>query len=82
MTEESATVASRAKTQLARAGAWRLWEIAIWVVAIGAIFVLPGKSLILTEIAILALFAVSLDRLTLRSGETARLIVIRRGEGQ
>ena len=61
MTEESATVASRAKTQLARAGAWRLWEIAIWVVAIGAIFVLPGKSLILTEIAILALFAVSLD---------------------
>jgi branched-chain amino acid transport system permease protein len=61
MTEESATIASRAKTQLARAGAWRLWEIAIWVVAIGAIFVLPGKSLILTEIAILALFAVSLD---------------------
>jgi len=61
MTEESVTIASRAKTQLARAGAWRLWEIAIWVVAIGAIFVLPGKSLILTEIAILALFAVSLD---------------------
>ena len=61
MTEVTRNVLQRTKAQLARAGAWRPWEIAIWVVAIGAIFMLPGKSLILTEIAILALFAVSLD---------------------
>ena len=61
MTDATENVALRAQSQLARAGAWRLWEVAIWIVAIGAIFVLPGKSLILTEIAILALFAVSLD---------------------
>ena len=61
MTNSANNATPRAEAALARANAWRIWEIAIWVVAIGAIFVLPGKSLILTEIAILALFAVSLD---------------------
>jgi branched-chain amino acid transport system permease protein len=61
MTSAADNTAQRAEHQLVRAGTWRLWEIAIWVVAIAAISVLPGKSLILTEIAILALFAVSLD---------------------
>ncbi|MCD2172165.1 branched-chain amino acid ABC transporter permease [Rhizobium sp. C4] len=40
---------------------WRLWEIALWLLAVAAIFILPSQLLILTEIAILALFAVSLD---------------------
>ena len=61
MTEKTDTAMLRAEAQLARASAWRIWEIAIWIVALAAIFVLPGKSLILTEIAILALFAISLD---------------------
>ncbi len=46
---------------LKRSGRWQLWEIALWLVAVAMIFVLPSKMLILTEIAILALFAVSLD---------------------
>ncbi|MFB9948788.1 branched-chain amino acid ABC transporter permease [Rhizobium puerariae] len=39
----------------------RFYEIVVWVAALAAYFVLPSKMLILTEIAILALFAVSLD---------------------
>ncbi|WP_416064515.1 branched-chain amino acid ABC transporter permease [Rhizobium sp. ZK1] len=46
---------------LKRAGRWQIWEFALWLVAITAIFVLPSQMLILTEIAILALFAISLD---------------------
>lgn len=61
MTGGPGTTASKARAQLLRASGWRAWEFLIWIVAIGAIFALPGKSLILTEIAILALFAVSLD---------------------
>lgn len=53
--------AARALAQLRSASRWRIWEMLIWIVALGAIFVLPTKSLILTEIAILALFAISLD---------------------
>ena len=40
---------------------WRAWEIAIWIVAVAAIFLFPNRYLILTEIAWLALFALSLD---------------------
>jgi branched-chain amino acid transport system permease protein len=36
-------------------------EIAFWLVALAMIVLLPGRHLILTEIAILALFALSLD---------------------
>lgn len=61
MTGGTKAAAAQALSQLKGASRWRLWEIAIWVVALGAIFVLPAKSLILTEIAILALFAISLD---------------------
>ncbi|KEQ08371.1 branched-chain amino acid ABC transporter permease [Pseudorhizobium pelagicum] len=39
----------------------RFFEFIIWPAAVAAIFLLPSKMLILTEIAILALFAVSLD---------------------
>jgi len=47
--------------QLARRARWTPLEIAFWVVAFATIYVLPGRHLILTEIAIWALFALSLD---------------------
>ncbi|WEX10402.1 branched-chain amino acid ABC transporter permease [Chelativorans sp. AA-79] len=50
-----------AQAQLRRRGAWRAYEIALWLTAVALIFVLPSKALLLTEVAILALFAVSLD---------------------
>ncbi len=46
---------------LLNASRLRPWEIAIWVIAFAAPLVLPGHSLIVNEIAIVALFAVSLD---------------------
>lgn len=62
MTENSGTPATEtARDLLKQAGRWRIWEIALWLIAIAMIFVLPSKMLILTEIAILALFAISLD---------------------
>jgi branched-chain amino acid transport system permease protein len=40
---------------------WTRAEIAFWVIAAAAIYFVPNRHLILTEIAILALFALSLD---------------------
>jgi branched-chain amino acid transport system permease protein len=40
---------------------WQPLEIVFWLAALATVFLLPGKHLILTEIAILALFALSLD---------------------
>jgi branched-chain amino acid transport system permease protein len=39
----------------------KAWEPALWLVAFAAPWVLPGHALIVNEIAIVALFAVSLD---------------------
>ncbi|WP_454285865.1 branched-chain amino acid ABC transporter permease [Rhizobium arsenicireducens] len=50
-----------AQALLKQANRWRLWEIALWLLAVAMVFILPSKMLILTEIAILALFAISLD---------------------
>ena len=61
MKENMTNTAHQALSQLRSASRWRIWEIAIWIVALAVIFVLPSKALILTEIAILALFAISLD---------------------
>jgi branched-chain amino acid transport system permease protein len=47
--------------RMARASRWTPLEIAFWLVALASIWLLPNKHLILTEIAILALFALSLD---------------------
>jgi branched-chain amino acid transport system permease protein len=55
----AATVARR----LARRAHWRGAEIAFWAVAAASLILLPAKHLILTEIAILGLFALSLDLL-------------------
>ena len=62
MTEHTGMVTTEtARDLLKQAGRWRIWEIALWLIAIAMIVVLPSKMLILTEIAILALFAISLD---------------------
>lgn len=42
---------------------WKAWEVGFWLVALAAFFLLPTKLLLLNEIAILALFALSLDLL-------------------
>lgn len=50
-----------ASESLKRRARWRWPEIAFWLVAFGALFVPSGKHLILNEVAIFALFALSLD---------------------
>src|SRR5262245_16579713 len=47
--------------RLAARSRWHVLEIAFWLAALSTYFLLPGKHLILTEIAILGLFALSLD---------------------
>jgi branched-chain amino acid transport system permease protein len=46
---------------LARRARWRPAEIVFWLLAFAAVFLPPGKHLLLNEVAILALFALSLD---------------------
>jgi len=43
------------------AGRWRWWEVVLWAAALASPFVLSGHALIINEIAIVALFALSLD---------------------
>ncbi|MEO8152920.1 MAG: branched-chain amino acid ABC transporter permease [Rhizobacter sp.] len=52
---------SRVQASLKAAAAWRWWEIALGIVALGSLFLAGNHALLLNEIAILALFAVSLD---------------------
>ena len=47
--------------QLARTARWHPLEYAFWLAALASVFLLPGRHLILTEIAWLGLFALSLD---------------------
>ena len=49
------------KGRFAARGHWHPLEVLFWVAAFASYYLLPGKHLILTEIAILALFALSLD---------------------
>jgi len=46
---------------LATRARWSPLEYAFWLAALGSVFLLPGRHLILTEVAWLALFALSLD---------------------
>jgi branched-chain amino acid transport system permease protein len=46
---------------LTRRARWHPLEYVFWLAALASIFLLPGRHLILTEIAWLALFALSLD---------------------
>src|SRR5690606_40051523 len=48
---------------LERNRSWRLYEWLFWATAAAAWFLLPSKALLLNEIAILGLFALSLDLL-------------------
>src|SRR3989442_1909449 len=47
--------------RIARRARWSPLEYAFWLGAVASVFLLPGRHLILTEIAWLALFALSLD---------------------
>ncbi|HEX7045053.1 MAG TPA: branched-chain amino acid ABC transporter permease [Burkholderiales bacterium] len=49
------------RPRLVHAARWRPLELAVWLAAVAAYFLLPQHALILNEIAIFALFAVSLD---------------------
>ena len=47
--------------ELQHAGRWRLWEPLPWLVAFALPLLMPAHALIINEVAIVALFAVSLD---------------------
>ena len=58
---ERAALDASLERAFARRARWRLSEIVFWIVALVAILVWPSRSLLFNEIAILALFALSLD---------------------
>jgi branched-chain amino acid transport system permease protein len=72
MTEDAASrhsvTAESVSAALARRSRWRLAEMAFWALVIVALLALPGRYLLINEIAILALFALSLDLLLGFSG--------------
>ncbi|MBI1243875.1 MAG: branched-chain amino acid ABC transporter permease [Alphaproteobacteria bacterium] len=51
----------RARRSAAASSRWRLPELAFWGCAVAAIFLLPSRHLLLNEIAIVGLFAMSID---------------------
>ncbi len=56
------------QTSLERAGRFKPWEPVLWLLALASPFVLSTHALIINEIAIVALFAVSLDLILGYSG--------------
>ena len=46
---------------LLQSGRWKLWEFPLWILALASPFLLSSHALIINEIAIVALFALSLD---------------------
>jgi branched-chain amino acid transport system permease protein len=61
MSAREPALVAQARASLASRARWSALEVAFWLAAAATIFLLPSKHLILTEIAILALFALSLD---------------------
>jgi branched-chain amino acid transport system permease protein len=57
----SRSLAAEVTQRLARRAHWSLLEIVFWLAALASIYLLPDYHLILTEIVIWALFALSLD---------------------
>jgi branched-chain amino acid transport system permease protein len=57
----SRLVVAEATAHLVTRARWSPLEVAFWLAAAASVLLLPSKHLILTEIAILGLFAVSLD---------------------
>ena len=49
------------QTQLLKTSRWKSWEYALWLLALTSPLLLPRHALIINEIAIVALFALSLD---------------------
>lgn len=49
------------RSSLLRSSQWKWWEWALWALALASPWLLGGHALIINEIAIVALFAVSLD---------------------
>jgi len=58
---DPAPLIARANASFAQRARWGIPEIVFWLAALATVFLLPSKHLILTEIAILGLFALSLD---------------------
>src|SRR5581483_9733068 len=54
-------LAGEVAARLARRARWHPLEAVFWLAALASVYLLPGQHLILTEIAILGLFALSLD---------------------
>ena len=54
-------IAAATAASLAARARWHPLEAAFWLAALASFYLLPGRHLILTEIAILGLFALSLD---------------------
>jgi branched-chain amino acid transport system permease protein len=50
-----------AQAALLRASRWRWWELALWPAALASPWLLSSHALIINEVAIVALFALSLD---------------------
>ncbi len=50
-----------AQTSLLQSSRLKLWELFFWLFAMASPWLLPGQALIINEIAIVALFAISLD---------------------
>ncbi|MEI8031404.1 MAG: branched-chain amino acid ABC transporter permease [Comamonadaceae bacterium] len=57
-----------AQNLLHQSGRWKPWEYALWLAALAAPFILSSHALIINEIAIVALFALSLDLILGYSG--------------
>ncbi|MFM9426188.1 branched-chain amino acid transport system permease protein [Variovorax sp. GrIS 2.14] len=53
--------ADSARLVLLRKARWRPWEFAVWIVAFALPWLVPSHALLVNEIAIVALFAMSLD---------------------
>lgn len=57
----STPLSSTAQQALLATSRWKVWEPALWVLAFFAPLVVPGHALFISEIAVVALFAISLD---------------------
>ena len=54
-------VSAGVEAHLTRRGRWRRWEIAFWIGIVLLIFAAPSRALLINEILIAGLFAMSLD---------------------
>ncbi|HEY8905443.1 MAG TPA: branched-chain amino acid ABC transporter permease, partial [Rhodoferax sp.] len=52
---------SNSQDLLQKAGRWKTWEYPLWILALALPVIWPAHALIINEIAIVALFALSLD---------------------